>query len=295
MESGESFQTLSAAAAAAHQRRDDRELERLAAELLALGERENDVAARAWGHHNLGLARMLRNDGVAGRREFTAARELFEQLGDTAAASRSIMNLALIALAIDVDAKAARRYFQLAEPVVRQSGDRLRIARALGNFGEILRLEGDYRAALNAASESLSIFHELGEHARAAWQLANIAHLHSLRSDFDQAHAALNEAWDELSIAPNPRWIAWYFDVAFIIAAKQRRWDVAAQLLGFADRWRDDHSITRNQVMLPWLSEPKERMTQALDNDELVRHLREGAALTPDRAVRLLLPSRGIA
>lgn len=288
MGSAGSSRTLSAAAAAAHQRRDDRELERLALELLALGERENDRVASAWGHHYVGLARMLRNDGVAGKREFTAARDLFEQLGDKVAASRSIMNLAMIALAIDVDAAAARRYFESAEPIVRQSGDRLRIARGLGNLGEILRLEGDYRAALNAASESLTIFHDLGEHARAAWQLTNIAHLHALRNDFERSTAALKEAWNELQVDPNPRWIAWFFDAGSIIAAKQLRWKDAARLLGFADHWRDEHSLARNQVMLPWLSEPKERMTQALEHDELVLLLNEGAALSPERAAQLL-------
>lgn len=288
MEPADSFRELSAAANAAQVRGNIRELERIASELVALGRKEYPPAA-AWGHHYFGIVRLRRNDGVAARREFTAARDGFEQIGDHVAASRSVMNLAMIALAIDVDAAAARRYFEAAEPVVRQSGDRLRIARALGNLGEIYRLEGDYRAALGAATESLSIFHELKEYARAAWQLTNIAHLHALRNDFEQAHAALKEAWDELAVQPSPRWIAWYFDAGAIIAAKEVRWNVSAQLIGFADHWRDTHGLVRNQVMLPWLSEPKERMTQTLKHDELVRLLREGAAFTPDQAAQVLL------
>ncbi|HTX58593.1 MAG TPA: tetratricopeptide repeat protein [Verrucomicrobiae bacterium] len=283
-----SIDALEAAAAQAQRSADYPALERTARELVARGEAGADRSATAWGHHYLGVARLRLNDGVGAKREFERAAELFTESGDRVAASRSTMNLAMIELSINVDALAARRLYDAAEPAVRASGDPLRIARALGNLGEIYRLEGDYRAALGAANEALAIFERLGEHARAAWQLTNAAHLHALLRDYPAAMEALRMAYEALALEPRERWIAWYVDVCAIIAAKMDRWETAAQLLGFADRLRDEHTIPRTQVMLPWLSEPKERMAQLLSDERFDELTREGEGLTLQRAQALV-------
>jgi tetratricopeptide (TPR) repeat protein len=286
---GESFEALRAAAATAQSRSEYRKLERIALQLLALGDSGGKKPALAWGHHFLGVARLRLNDGIAAKRELLAAVELFDQLGDAVAASRSTMNLAVIELALNVDVLAARRYFDAAMPAVRRSGDALRIARALGNLGEIYRLEGEYRAALRAAGESLEMFRRLGDHARAAWQLTNAAHLHSLLRSYPEAMESLKLAYDELVQEPVQKWIAWYFDVCFIIAAKLNRWDIAAQLQGFADRLRDEHAIPRSQVMMPWLSEPKERLATVFSGERHEELLQQGEGLTLEQAEALVV------
>jgi tetratricopeptide (TPR) repeat protein len=280
---GEAFE-LNRAVTAARDRADFRAAEALARELLALGERTGDKAAQAHGYQHFGVARLRFNDAAGAEKALKAALKLFQETGDRFGASRSMMNLAMIQLAINVDAAAARRLFDAAEPVVRESGDPKRLATMLGNLGEVYRLEGDYEAALRSAQESLRLYLELGDSGHAAWQLTNLAHYHSLLRDHASAIRHLCLAAGQLRVAANPRWTAWYLDVGVIVAAKADRFDVAAPLLGLSDRLRDTENVPRLQVMLPWLSVPIERMSKATSSDELQQLLDSGERLTLDQA-----------
>ena len=108
----------------------------------------------------------------------------------------------------------------------------------------------------------------------------NIAHYRSLRRDYLGAIEALREAFDELQKSHNARWIAFYFEVWFIIAAELKRWEIAAQLLGFVDHLRGEKKVARLQIMLPWFLPHVERLSKQLSEDRLLELSAEGAKLT---------------
>jgi tetratricopeptide (TPR) repeat protein len=293
MPSADRAESLYREAVAARDAADFRSLHALARKLLAAAESENDRRYQALGHLMLGIALSLRNDGASSQRSLRRAREIFKAIGDTTGEGRAMMSMGAVALDIDLDADAARALYDECLPMMRRSGDRQQYAIALGNVGEIDRLEGDYAAALRHAGEALEIFRELGEHARAAWQLTNMAHYHLLsrRSNHEVAVSHLLEAFEELRADPNPRWTAWYFDVWIILAASSQQWETVALLRAFVERYRDENEVPRLQATLPWLSAPFEQVWKALPEERLDELLLEGEALTVSAAHELALRS----
>jgi tetratricopeptide (TPR) repeat protein len=236
----------------------------------------------------MGGAYFQRNDGDASVRAYHKALDLFNLLGKEGDAALVAASLGAIALDVHLDVGEARRLYDQAIPVIRKSGDKRRLAICLGNLGEIARLEGHATQALEHAAEAIELFRDLGEPAQLAWQLTNIGHYHALRRDYAAAAENLRSAYGELSKQPTPRWIAWYFDVWFILAAEFERWDVAASLLGFTDRYRDEHDAPRMQGMFPWFTLPVERLAKRSREDSTLYDVRaEGEHLTLSQAQAL--------
>ena len=261
-------------------------LMRLARDIVAKAEAGGDETARAWGYYFAGAASFQRNDGPTARRDYKMARDIFERLDNAEGRARAMLGLAAVALDIDLDSAEARRVYDLCVPIVRGLGDQRRLGIVLGNLGEICRIEGNATEALRWAAESVALFRESGDPAYAGWQLTSMGHYHLLKRDPQAALESMREAYDELRKDPIPRWVAWYFDIAFIIAASLDRWAEAAQLLGFVNRYRDESSAPRMPGILPWFSRPIERLASELDGryEEL---LDRGEHLTPESAHEL--------
>jgi len=254
-------------AAAAQHAGDYPTLAQLARDLIALAQAAADRRELAWGHYFAGASWFQRSDGSAASREYRKALELFTEQGDREGRARSMLGMAAVALDIDLDVGEARRVYDLCVPIVRELGDKRRLGIVLGNFGEIHRMEGNADAALRCAREAVALFREAGDDAFAGWQLTSMGHYHLLRRDPESAIASMRQSYAELQKSPNPRWIAWYFDIWFIIAAALDRWDVAAQLMAFSNRYRDEHSVPRMPGILPWFSRPVESLSQRLGGD----------------------------
>jgi len=279
---------LERAAAAAHRVSDFVTVERVARQLLELGESFGDRSAKAWGFYYLGVAlNGLNRTGEA----LTATRSalaLFESFGDTLVAARVMMNLAAIELDNNLNVAEARRLYEAGEPGIRASGEPRRIAIALGNLGEIHRLEGDYAGALRRGLESLAIFISVDDGSNAAWQTIDVAHYQSLLRDIPAAIESLHGARELLTRNPDPRWIAWYLDTWAMVAAKLGRWEIVAQLFAFTDRYRNENSQPRLQAMLPWLSEPKEQVSRKFSLERLDELTLAGEALTLEQIQALV-------
>ncbi|MBV8333280.1 MAG: tetratricopeptide repeat protein, partial [Candidatus Eremiobacteraeota bacterium] len=254
------FEELYDAAVAAQSSNDYRRLRKISGDMSALGAATGDRRVSAWGDYFLGLARFFNNESAPADRALRRALSYFRESGDRLAAARTMLNLAMIETEVNMNPGAARRYYEEAGPVIRESGDNVRLAILYGNLGEICRLEGDYASALNHARDSVGLFREAGDWGRVVWQLVDMAHYYMLRRDYAAALESMREAYDALRKDWNPRWIAWYFDVWVILAAKLERWEIAAKLLGFVDRMRSEQSVPRLQLLLPWLSAPIERL-----------------------------------
>jgi tetratricopeptide (TPR) repeat protein len=289
----ETISSLQEKALAAQRASDYVTLRRTAAELRAVAEAMGDRSAIAWAEFFTGIALINANDANGAQRALHEAIRLFNETGDRFAAARAMMNLGTIEVDINLDAREARRLYEAAAPVIREMNEPWRLAIALGNLCEIYRLEGEYERAIAVAGESTQIFRSIGDRARACWQLANVALCRLMRREVAAAIETMREAHDEIVCDRNPRWTAWYFDTWFIIAAKLDSWEIAAQLLGFVDRLRDESSVPRLPGVLPWFSTPIERLSKALPDDRANELALMGESLTFEEAEALArtLPS----
>ena len=263
---------------------DYRLLRQSGKDLVELGEANGDPVVIAWGDYYGGIALIYNNEGGAATRALRRALATFRANALEVAAARTMVNLAMIEADINLNSSEARRLYEEAAPVLREDGDVKRLAILHGNLGEIYRLEGDYAAALRYGNDSARGFAETSDWGRLVWQLVDIAHYHCLRREYAEAIATMRSAYEPLSKEWNPRWIAWYFDVWVIIAAKLERWETAAKLLGFVDKLRSEQNVPRLQLLLPWLSGPMERFASVLTQDRLHELFLEGEALTTQTA-----------
>jgi len=279
--------TLFAQAQAARNASDFLLLERVARELIAVGDRDAGNRARADGYYHLGLALTNQNRTTEATVATRTAIELYGELGDRFAVARTTQNLAIIALEYENDAVTARALFDASLPAIREFGTPTNLAISLGNLSEICRLEGDYRGALSRAQEALAIFRSLGDASNVTWVLADIAHYQLLLRQTAEAIASMTQAFEPLMESENPRWAAWYFDVWFLIAARLGQYDVAATLLGFTDKCRDEENQPRTQAIMPWFSEARERLARELSAERIDELLDKGETLTIESAYAL--------
>lgn len=276
------------AAAAAQAAADYLALADLARRMIELSEKNGDALGLAWGSYFAAAALYQRNDGPAATREYRRARELFEKIQNREGAARSMLGMAAVAIDIDVDVDEGRRLYDLAVPIIRELGDERRLAIVLGNLGEICRLEGSTAKAEQYSEEALDLFQDIGDSASAGWMLCNIAHLRLLHRDEIGALESMQDAYEELEQNPVPRWVAWYFDTWFIIAAALGHWEKAAQIYAFVNRYRDEHSAPRYQGILPWFSSPVEQLSQNIDAEQLSQLFDAGETLTVETANKLV-------
>jgi tetratricopeptide (TPR) repeat protein len=275
------------AARRAYDANDWNTLERVARELIDLGRRTGEKRTQARALQNLGIALYHRSETDDARAAYEKSLELFREIDDRFAAAVVHMSLASVALDLRNDAIEARRRYTLALPVIRESGNVERLAQALGNLAEIARLEGDYDEAIAYAREALPLFEQIGDTNRVGWQHITIAQIHALRREYRSAIDELNVSFDALLRSQNPRWLATYFDVWFMLAVQLRQWELAAQLMGFLERYRDQHRLPRLAGQMSWYSVSVEQIARRL-SAKLLRELRDaGAALTVDRAQEL--------
>jgi len=288
MERSDSVRTFFEAATAAQESADSQTLERIARKLIAVGESGGDKRGLAYGNYFIGVSLFARSSNSAAERAYHKALDLFKELGDRAGTAQVTLSLAAVAQEVDEDVARSLRLYEECLPVLRDLGDRKRLGIALGNLSEIHCLEGEYDRAMRRTDEALAIFRELGELALTAWQLVDKAHLMLLRRKNADAIERMLEAYENLHRDPKPRLVAWYFDVWFIIAAALERWEIAAKLHGFVNRYRDEHDVSRIQTLVLWYSSAIERLSKRNTEEQLDALEAEGEALTFDTAQKMV-------
>jgi len=281
-------QSLHAAARAAQRTGNARALESIARELIAHAQNAGDDEHLALGHYYLGSAHFWRNDGRAAQASYETALALYTQAKDKAGIARVRIGMAAVAVDIDLHVDKGHALYEQALPIVRELDDKTFLAVTLGNLAEVCRLEGAYDPAMRYAAESAALYAQLGRLAQAGGQLATIAHIHALRRDYSDAIARMREAWEYFAGESSPRYLAWYFDIWFLIAAGMRRWETAARLLGFLNRYRDENNARRLQGILPWFSSPVERLSEQLGAQRAQELILEGQQLTVESAQDLV-------
>lgn len=283
----QTLQDLANAGQAAWDRGDFEALETSARDLLARAEAEGDHAKLALGHRFLGAARLSFHDEATARSELYQAMQLFSEIGDHVGAANVMLSLGTLAMELNMDPHEAHGLYTEALALLRAHGNQQRIAVALGNLAEVYRQEGDYRRAMQHATESLTIFRELHDSSRAAWQLTLIAHLHALRRNDASAVEYLNQAYDALKSNQNPKWISTFFDVWFMLATRLERWEIAAMLEGFIEHYRDVNHIPRLLGLFPWFAPCVERLYESVPPVRIEELRTRGTKLSVEEAIEL--------
>lgn len=250
-------------------------LERIGRELVDIA--HGDDAARARGLTFIGNAKLQMGDGDAAEAHYFKALDLYRKNGDEAFEAQILMNLGIVAVEINLDVAEGRRLFDIALPIMRRNGDRVKLALALGNVAEIARLEGNFSGSLACAAESLELYEAIGDKERAAWQRINIAHVRSLVREYPAAIMLLRDAFAALEERKNPNWLATYFDVWFLLAVELRSYERAARIAGFNDRFRMQHNVPRLSGRLPWFVPSMDRLRKHFDESRLTGLRTEGA------------------
>lgn len=266
--------------------------ERLARELIARASEQGDLAKVALGYRLVGAARVNFHDEKGAKDALYQALQLFSEIGDHVGAANVMLSLGTLAIELNMDVNEAHGLYEEALSLLRAHGDKSRIGVALGNLGEVYRQEGDYRRAMQAATESLAIFQELGDDARAGWQLTNIATLHVLRRNDEPAVTFLDRAYEALQRGGNTKWYAIYFDVWFMLATRLERWELAALLEGFMDHFRDEHHLSRLLGLIPWYAPCVERLYASIPPSRIDELRERGAHLSIEEAKELTLSIR---
>lgn len=273
-------EALLAAARTASTRGDYQTLQRVALELISWAQVNESTHSLAEGYRYLGGAMLYMQDARAAELAYHQALDIFEEIGDRHGAANVTISLVALAMDLNLDVVEARRLIDQALPLMREMNDPLRLAVALGNAAEVSRQEGAYDDAIAYAKESLEIFQSIGETARAAAQLTMVAHCFALKRDYAGAFRYMTAAYEAFCLDPNPKFLTVYFDVWFILAARLRQWELAAQLFGFMEEYRDVHRVPRLRGLFSWFAPSIEAVTLHLGDERLSQLRAKGSALS---------------
>lgn len=178
----------------------------------------------------------------ANLRNYARARALLEEglqihreLGDEVGYALLTDALAAVAYSEGDSAEAARLYAE-ALALHRARGDRHSIAIGLHNLSDLAYERGDLAQALIGARECLALFRELGHKLGVGAALHLIAAVGRVEGGYAEAWAAEREALELYHSMGNWRIVAICLVGAAALAARQARWELAAQLCGAAAR-----------------------------------------------------------
>ena len=276
----ERSQSLLASTQDAYERGDIGVLAHYATKLLEAAESIEDAKLAAQAYNYLGTAEVYRGNADAANRYFDEAQMRYEQIEDVSGTVSVLIARAVIHADILLDFAQSALILQEALAVSRAAKlDRL-TAFALSNLGETSRLDGDYTRAIAYTEESLAIFERLDDKAYAAAQLINLAHYRALRREYDAAISSLRMAYAHLRKQQRFVEVAHYLEIWFFVAFETGRYEQAAQLLGFLETYRDEHTVPRLPTMMPWFAPRLERLEQRLGYEKMAALRRQGELLT---------------
>ena len=104
-----------------------------------------------------------------------------------------VLNAAGVLAYLQGDYPAAREPHEESLSIRRELGDRIGIARSLGNLGIVTFQQGDYPAARALYEESLATHRELGDRFGIAASLGNLGNVAQEQGDYPAARALLEE------------------------------------------------------------------------------------------------------
>ena len=135
----------------------------------------------------------------------------------------------------------AREALEQALAVIRTLRDTRSLALLAATTADVARCQGDYDRAADLYSESLALYHELGNHAEIPAILHNQGYVALGTHDYRAAHDLFAESLRRQHAAGNPAGIAEGLGGLAALALAQGRLDRAARLFGAAEALRAAH------------------------------------------------------
>jgi diguanylate cyclase (GGDEF)-like protein len=214
--------------------------------LIALyGPDSTDLTGYARALNTLGAAKFNMNEGEAAYALFEKALELFRAAGDRRGTAVNLMNLASIVSEYRHDLSGALELFRESLELFRTLPPSIMLGNALANIGVTLAKLGDYTAALENAGESVQVYESLGNTTLAPWPLVELASCQLALGNANECLEYLRRASAYLANEPNVTYVANYAEVAFALACHRERYDLAARIYGFVERYRLENAIPR--------------------------------------------------
>lgn len=241
----ERFDLVSAAALAAHDEGDFLALRALAAELLSSAQVRQDPESLGRAHNAAGNAEFHLGNAKGARNHYEHALVFYRKTGNRRGVAVSLMNLGSAAAHLHLDFYVARERYLGALAIFRELGFSANAGIVLSNLGAVSAQMGDFDGALAYAHQALEIFQRLGNHAACGWQKINTAHYHLQRRDWKSAASSLAGAYLILHEHPHRDYWADFFEVGFYLATDLSQFDLAAQVAGYLESYREREALPR--------------------------------------------------
>lgn len=216
-------------------------------EAVALARGLNDRKLLHYALDQLGNAEMFaeRLDDAHEHLQESLAIAATLEVGDLSIAS-TLGHLAVIALYFRHDVAGAESYLNQVVPLYRNLHHEANLAWATGLLAEIAYRKEEFGEALMHARHAVEQYREIGEHANLAAELERLGRVLLALDRKREACVQLAEARERFDALERPDGLAEIvFDFA-VYAAKKRRWEKAAMLLGSIAK--HEKELTRSRL-----------------------------------------------
>jgi DivIVA domain-containing protein len=204
------------------------------AELVAVGEELEEGAVLLLARGAMAQLLLVTGDFAAAERMDDEALELAYRLDDAWSACRKLANKAYCALHRG-DPASARAYLVEGADLARQTGDTWSLAMALGELGDLERIEGAHERAGVLYTESLTLQESLGIGERSPSLVHNLGYVALAQHDTNCAAARFADALQQFHWRGDRRGIAECIIGLGAVAAAKGEADTAVQLFGAAE------------------------------------------------------------
>jgi len=210
---------------------------------------------------------------------------IYRDLGDQANTAWALLFLSSQYLGSPSEIKDGMPVIKEALTLFRALDDKAGIIRALNHFGELVRLEGDYKSARKAYEECLDLCREFGDKQREAYQLANLGLVSQHLGNYNQAESMIKQGLvlcKELNAKyPFPVFIA----ILSGPVASRGDPERAAQLLGASDALFKTMGLGLQPPDQPEIDRYEADVRQQLDVDAFKSAWEKGQAMSLEQAI----------
>ncbi|MBV8491449.1 MAG: hypothetical protein JO199_13060, partial [Candidatus Eremiobacteraeota bacterium] len=271
----------------------------LGKQLVALLENAGNGVALGEALILLGTIKADLNDTGEAEALFRRALDEYRKAGDRQRTADALYHLGLVLAERQSERLAARKFLDEAVALLRQEAPTRALGDAIASLGALDALEQMHADAMAKASEALSIYEPLGEHAQFAWQSIAMTEYLIVTGDHPKAYAHLSSAKRALREQPHHAYRALYYDATIHLAASLGANELAAELHGHAEHFRTTENLQRTPEDLKATAKRmaavehtlgrevfahfhhKGMAAQAADFDEPIAQLEARAAATP--------------
>jgi tetratricopeptide (TPR) repeat protein len=264
-------------------------LAELGERLVALHERRaDDPLGYARALHALGAAKYNLGDAEGARQMLARALEAYREVGDPRGIAIGLMNLAAALSEYGTDEERAQQLFEESLEIYRSLGLSANMGIVLANLAAIAARRGDYAKGIDYGAQSFEVFERLGNKIFASWPLVDMAGYRLELGDVDECRNGLRKAGEYLDEDSNVKYVANFCDVAFCLAVDAQRYENAARIHGYIERFRDERDVPRLPADGGAFIARLARLREILDPPQLERLAAEGRDWTFARTCETL-------